>query len=239
MFWLKRLKAESDESSWALPYGDMMSLLLAVFVMIAAMSELRPGGRFNVVSDAVRSAFGFSPVAPADAGAGLTSQPRLTFFERLHKAGLRRLSASPTAAADRDLLAPCDVVTERDRVVIRIAGSASFGRFSARLEPAAQLLIPRIAEFLIRPEAPLEIRGHNGDGPLPDYAPFRDGLDLAYGRARAVADALIRAGVARNRLHLTAWDDNRPLAAVGSRAARGGANRRIEIIVHAVPAAHL
>ena len=53
MFWLKRMKRGDDDGwSWALPYGDLMCLLLAVFVMIAAMSELRAGERFDAVGSA-------------------------------------------------------------------------------------------------------------------------------------------------------------------------------------------
>ena len=71
MFWLKRLKGHESRWQWALPYGDLMSLLLAVFVMIAAMSELRAGGRFEDVAGGVRSAFGFSGVDRASSLDGL------------------------------------------------------------------------------------------------------------------------------------------------------------------------
>ena len=53
MFWLRRFKNEDEGGSWLLAYGDLMSLLLAVFVMVAAMSELRGGSRFRMVRDAI------------------------------------------------------------------------------------------------------------------------------------------------------------------------------------------
>ena len=116
--------------------------------------------------------------------------------------------------------------------MIRVAGPASFGPFSARLRPPARRAIAQIAEFLIDGRARLEIRGHNGDGPVPSDVPFRDGLDLSYARARAVADALQAAGVSGDRLYVAAWGDNDPLV-VGPGAASGGGNRRVEIILQA------
>ena len=238
MFWLKRMKkAESRASSWVLPYGDLMSLLLAVFVMIAAMSELRAGARFDTVGAAVRSAFGFSPGGETEAGFGTAdSQRRLSLIEQLEQAGLRRAGTGRFRASDEDLLGPCDVVTEPDRLIIRVAGPVSFEAFSARLKPRARRVTAQIAEYLIGGQAWLEVRGHNGDGPVPPDVPFRDGLDLSYARARAVADELSSAGVSRDRLHITACGDNDPLAA-GPGTVDKGANRRIEIIVHATEAA--
>ncbi len=238
MFWLRHVKrAEGDESSWALPYGDLMSLLLAVFVMIAAMSELRPGRRFGVVAAAVRDAFGFAAGGGASPGAGTAAwQRRLTLIERLEQAGLRRAGAGPARGPDEDLLGPCDVITERDQVMIRVPGPIAFEQFSAQLKPEGRRVVARMAEYLIGGHARLEVRGHNSEQSVPEEVPFRDGLDLSYARARAVADELTAAGVSGDRLFITAWGDNDPLvAAAGTVAA--GANRRIEIIVHAVAAA--
>jgi len=236
MLWLKPLQGESDESSWALPYGDLMSLLLAVFVMIAAMSELRQGRRFCVVRSAVRSAFGFCS-SEGDWLSGYSSgERRLSLLERLEGAGLGPGAGVP-AAVDEAFWEPCEVFTVGDGLLIRIAGSASFEAASARLKPSAEGLIARLAQYLAGGEARVEIRGHSGDGRLPEAAPFRDGLDLSYARARAVADALTRAGVPAERLYISAWGDGDPLVLGVSEVAGAGVNRRIEMIVHSVPGA--
>ena len=89
MFWLKRLKANESRGQWALPYGDLMSLLLAVFVMIAAMSELRVDGRFQDIAIGVRSAFGFSHRERQPSLSGLLSDARPTLLEQLERACMR------------------------------------------------------------------------------------------------------------------------------------------------------
>src|SRR5690606_9118558 len=95
--------ADSDQdSAWAISYGDMMSLLLVIFVMIAAMSELKVNPRFERVSGAVRSAFGFAqPAGLPDLGPTRTE----TLLERLGRMGQRPAGTLAAAAA---ALSPCD-----------------------------------------------------------------------------------------------------------------------------------
>ena len=233
MFWLKRLKQSGSDVSWALSYGDLMSLLLAIFVMIAAMSDLRQGERFHRVRASVLAAFGFGDDADANGFGAQASRP-MTLLERLERAGLN--VGDGGAALGREMSESCDVVTEPDRVVIRLAGAATFDRFSAQLKPKAQQRIEHLAMLLKNGIAQLEIRGHAGDGAIPQEAPYRDAFDLSYQRARVVADVLERHGVAVGRIRAAACGDSEPLLMDAALAEKTGVNRRVEIAVHAVPA---
>jgi flagellar motor protein MotB len=231
MFWLKRLKQNEADSAWALSYGDLMSLLLAVFVMIAAMSELRQGEKFERVRASVLAALGFGE------GGNTNRAPapnELSLLERLERAGLD--VGAGGAMMERELADACEIRAERDRVVIRLAGSSTFDRFSARLRPQAQRLVERLAIQLKEGFAQLEIRGHGGDGEMPSGVAYRDAFDLSYQRARAVADLLQSNGVAVSRMRATACGDSEPLLMDSQRAVATGVNRRVEIAVHAVPA---
>jgi chemotaxis protein MotB len=229
MFWLRRLKqADADpDAGWALSYGDLMSLLMAVFVMIAAMSELKVGPRFEQARGAVQSAFGFAP-EPALPDLGPV-RPQ-TLAEKLRLAGFQPAS---TWADAREALAGCDFVSEPDRLTIRIAGPSSFEAMSARLRTKGEAAAQCLAGFLAGGQLQIEIRGHAGDGPLPPAVPFRDPLDLSYARARAVADIFVRVGVAPERIRVTACGDTDPLI---EGAGPEGANRRVEIVVRATAA---
>lgn len=235
-FWVKDETDPAGEASWAMPFSDMMSLLLAVFVMIAAMSELR-NDRFDVVGSAVRSGFGFSLTAsPAGAMAG--SQQGVSLIDRLRQAGLDAGERAASNPLDPELSACCQVVTLKDRLVIQVDGAVAFERFAAQLLPQARILVARIGSFLEHERVRLEVRGHGGDGPLPPQATFRDAIDLSYARARSVADLLVASGVAAERVFVTACGDQEPLANA-ARDAGSAANRRIEIIVHVgKPAGH-
>jgi chemotaxis protein MotB len=234
-FWANADGDDANQSGWALPFADLMTLLLAVFVMIAAMSELRKGGRFSVIGNAVRGEFGFK--VPDELASGLReAPPRASLIERLEKAGIKARPGTPAGAADSDLAACCDVVAEKDRVVIQLAGAVAFDRFDAALSSRGQQALARIAQFLADGQARLEIRGHAGDGRLPEGGSFRDPVDLSYARARTAANALIGSGVVAGRIYITACGDQEPLI-LGSQTDPVAANRRIEIIVHAATAA--
>jgi chemotaxis protein MotB len=257
MFWVRKLKRPEDtDSSWVWSYSDMVTLLLAVFVMLAAMGDLKSGGeRFKQISGGMRQAFGFAPLAPKPAAARLGRPP--TLLERFERAGFARQSQVSLIGPDDEVLAPCDLLIDGDKVVLRIAGHASFSGNSAALQPAADKALRRVAEFLAEGSNRIEVRGHAGNDPLPVGTGFRDGMDLSYARARAVAVALVQYGVQRGRVFVTAWGDSEPLVtstapanfgleagsarakARGSSGARDmpdGADRRIEIVVHAVSA---
>ncbi len=224
-----------DDSTWALPYGDLMSLLLAVFVMIAAMSDVRKGKAFEAVRGSVREALGFRDGADGQA-ASAGGRP-LTLVERLERMGVIGSAAVPVGGFEETLRSACEVDTTPDRVTIRVAGPVAFSRFSGALRPEARPVLVQIAAVLQGGEAQIEVRGLAGDGTLPEESPFRDPIDLSYARARAVADALVDAGVMTERLRVTAAGDGDPVVAGPPQRAPEGANRRVEIIVHAVRSA--
>ncbi|HSW46285.1 MAG TPA: OmpA family protein [Phycisphaerae bacterium] len=243
MFWLKRLKSVERDTHWSLPFGDLMSLLLAVFVMIAAMSELRAGSRYGSVAGGVRQAFGFSSPERPQAGGIPTTRP-MSLLDRLEQVGLAEagpLRLDPGAEDPGD--AACQVVREADRLVLRFAGGMCFERYSGVLRPAADRVVGRLADHLAAGRGILEIHGYAGDGPIPENVPYRDAWDLSYQRARAAADVLIRHGVAGERLCLVAMGDrqasnestdpsDRSIATM--RPASGGASLeqcRLEIVV--------
>jgi chemotaxis protein MotB len=243
MFWANRLKEEVDtESSWVLSYGDLMTLLVAVFVMIAAMGDLGSGERFRRVSGGVRRAFGFGEVATAGSVVAKPARRSMTLVERLESDGFARRSRVQLIGPDDKVLAPCDVMLSGDRLSIRVGGLVSFASHSSSLKPAGREALRRITGYLADGTNPIEVKGHAGDGPAADDAACRDRLDLSYARARSVVDVLADAGIRRDRLHVTAWNEP-PARPVATRDADDeaspddgdGADRMIEIIVHTTP----
>jgi len=203
MFWLKRLKTAEDDVHWSVPLGDLMSLLLAMFVMIAAMSELKPGPHYSKVAGGVRRAFGFSPKAPKPIAVIPTSRPK-TLLERLEQAAVAREGPLALDAGSDEPLAPCQVARRAEGLSLRLPAEGVFDRFSGALKPAGARVLARLADYLAPGQAAMEVWGYADDGPIPSGVPFRDGLDLSYQRARAVADAMVRGGVDRDRLCVVA-----------------------------------
>ena len=58
-----------NHEAWAIPYGDLVTLLLAFFVVMYAVSSVNEG-KYRVLADAMAAAFGGTPrtIAPIQLG---------------------------------------------------------------------------------------------------------------------------------------------------------------------------
>ncbi|NKN33191.1 flagellar motor protein MotD [Marichromatium bheemlicum] len=64
----RRLEEHANHEAWAIPYGDLVTLLMAFFVVMYAVSSV-DAGKYRVLSDSMEQAFGVEPkVAPVQLG---------------------------------------------------------------------------------------------------------------------------------------------------------------------------
>src|SRR5689334_22985795 len=56
----KKHEDHTNHEAWAIPYGDLITLLLAFFVVMYAISSVNEG-KFRVLSDSLNSAFNGAP----------------------------------------------------------------------------------------------------------------------------------------------------------------------------------
>jgi len=59
----KRHEEHENHEAWAIPYGDLVTLLLAFFVVMYAMSSVNEG-KYRVLSDSLSEAFSGAPPSP-------------------------------------------------------------------------------------------------------------------------------------------------------------------------------
>lgn len=134
------------------------------------------------------------------------------------RATQRRPRQNTTRPAPRR---PSVATSQPGRVNIRV----SFGTGSAALSSAAQAEVRAFAAALQRPQLAnmrFQIEGHT------DSSGSRaTNVSLSQRRAQAVADYLVRQGVASNRLEVRGYGPDRPLP---GRPASAGENRRVEAV---------
>jgi len=127
----------------------------------------------------------------------------------------RNLAAAPPGASAPPAAGP------GQRVILRI----NFETGSAKLAPGARAQADAFAQALLRPQLRnmhFMIEGHT------DSVGRRDrNLDLSQRRAQTLADYLIGAGVARDRLIVRGYGPDRPLPGTPANA---GENRRVEAV---------
>jgi hypothetical protein len=106
-------------------------------------------------------------------------------------------------------------------------GLTFFDWDSANLSPRSQEVLPCVAASADRPTAAarFEVAGHADRSGPADY-----NLRLSQRRAEAVADELVRNGVARERISVSAYGETRPLVPTPD-GVREPQNRRVEMVV--------
>ncbi len=89
----RRARDEHDNhEAWAIPYGDLMTLLLAFFVVMYSISSVN-SGKYRVLSDALSAEFRGTPLTPqpipiGDRPQNVSEQLPITEVNRLFTAGM-------------------------------------------------------------------------------------------------------------------------------------------------------
>jgi len=94
-------------------------------------------------------------------------------------------------------------------------GRIYFDEFSAGLSPEQARRLRTAADELAGKRQKIEIRGHTSARPLPPDSPYRDHVDLAYARCRAVEAYLVAQGIDPRRIRLGVAGDNEPVDTKG------------------------
>ncbi|MBW3551038.1 MAG: flagellar motor protein MotD, partial [Proteobacteria bacterium] len=134
-----------NHEAWAIPYGDLVTLLLAFFVVMYAISSVNEG-KYRMIADALSSAFGGPPrtITPVQLGA---TQLRGSSFDR---------PSMQTAAAKAG---PAPVNPIANLRVRQMLDMPSFGRRSASEERAATAAAHTASEIVGRDTVQLQTLG--------------------------------------------------------------------------------
>ena len=229
---MARQKKAAPEGApmWMVTYGDMMTLLLCFFVMLAALANFDEEKKmFMAAMESIRKAFGNSGQAGYLLDDTVDFKSFMVRFETLYipdKA--KNLGHSDEPGVDGKFYR---VKKVRDGVELVVGGPIAFGRFSAKIEPATDTLLQKLADELRGKNNKLEIRGHTTKEPLPIESEYRDPVDLAFARARSVRDRLVEFGIAPEAIRVSSAGPYEPLLLQNYNDSRRAANRRVEIVL--------
>lgn len=219
-------KAQVPE--WVLTFGDLMSLLLCFFILLAAFSEIKKPREYQEVLDAIKEAFG------ADGGMGMavikdsSSNSMVTFMsERAKRDGNERNT--------NEQIDPSVVGRQEKAVVIQEGARHAIGA-SVSFEPGSYELAKRDMDMLRTQVAP-KISGLTYICPIVGHAwgieDKRSGLshdELAFRRAVAVKDYLVReCGVSPAILRAESAADSEPSTLGNAPGKDDSGNRRVQV----------
>lgn len=215
---------------WVLTYGDLMSLMLCFFVLLAAFANFdTPNEKLEAVIESIRAAFGLP------GSSGVLKDPAHSFRVLLQQLQelIRKQQGRSKAMTDIQGITGTQLTIRqiRDGAEITLGGPVAFARFSAELRPESRQIVRELAATLSGRLNKIEVRGHATAEPLPPDSPFRDPMDLSLARARAVADELVAGGVNPRTLRIVGAGSNEPALTQAYTQDRLAVNRRVEVIV--------
>jgi chemotaxis protein MotB len=234
----RRSRAKADHENlerWLLTYADMITLLMAFFIMLYAMSVVNME-KFNQLAVSVRSGFGGDEpelmydtlgVFDADeASVSSTGGPGLAEGLGLMKQVASAIS-SKLSPGDRGGL---KYYASGGNVTIRACSAAVlFARGSADLTPAAKRTLRAVGEGLQGLTGRVRVGGHTCN--LPIHGRFENNWELSAQRAVSVVLYLIGTGsVSAQRLSAMGYADSAPIVPNTCEANRA-LNRRIDIVL--------
>jgi chemotaxis protein MotB len=102
----KRHEEHDNHEAWAIPYGDLVTLLLAFFVVMYAMSSVNEG-KYRVLSDSLSEAFNGTPRSAKTVSDGIEPPRKLELPQnQVHRLIEAALPAAAAAASSADESSP-------------------------------------------------------------------------------------------------------------------------------------
>ncbi|MEO8808970.1 MAG: flagellar motor protein MotD [Rhodanobacter sp.] len=254
---MRRHKHEEhlNHEAWAIPYADLMTLLLAFFVVMYAVSVVNEG-KYRVMSASLVQAFNGSShvVVPAPAPPESSKVATPTTQDPSAKTSSpialpvpvrTKATADTSSRSQRNLdtienqvrraLQP---LIDRNLVVVRhkqdwleieIRTDILFPSGVARLSSPANNVLQNLAAILAPFPNPLRVEGFTDNVPI-STSQFPSNWELSAARAASVARLFSLSGVSPGRLGIVGWGEVRPL--VDNTTADGrNQNRRVLVVV--------
>ncbi|HRQ72137.1 MAG TPA: flagellar motor protein MotB [Phycisphaerales bacterium] len=213
---------------WVLTYGDMMSLLLCFFILLAAFSELKKPEEYQRVIDAIKQALGSSGARRSftisDSLDITTLKPLVTHPDTNDPVESNAQPTDPNIQGRQEKVAR---IHEGQQFVV--GGPLSFAPGSWELSPEAKDFIrEQIAPMVRGQNYKVAVRGHAWG--LDDRAPGVDPMELSWRRAKAVVDFMVQeCGVKELILMPVAVGTAEPMALSRHALEASPENRRVEV----------
>ena len=253
-----------NHEAWAIPYGDLVTLLLAFFVVMYATSSINEG-KYKVLSDSLNAAFRgaprtMEPIAIGDKPAKTKGDDTVAGI----KPGQVMKLDAETAAEQKEQESPAgdaalqghlqkmsdDLETAMqdliDQEMIRIERTPSwveveikadilFPSGSAEIEASAMTVLDRVAVILAERPYPIRIEGHTDTRPIKT-SQFPSNWELSAARAARIVRLFEGHGIGSGRMVVAGLGENQPLSDNATQEGRNR-NRRVTIVILGKPPA--
>jgi len=257
----RRKKHEEHEEHenherWAVSYADMMTVLMALFLVLFAMSNVDQK-KYLELKTSLAEGFG-NETLPSDGGSGVVdgSTQSVVDLGNGPDSGNGSSPSTTTSKATAQQAASQEVsslqelqqrvqekleaqglqdqvtttITERGLVISVAANNIFFANGSARIEAGGLSVLDTIAPVLLGETEPIAVEGHANTLAMSSGSQYANNWDLSSARASSVLLRLVDDGIEEGRLKAVGYGDAHPLFPDGDPRAVEG-NRRVDIVL--------
>lgn len=229
---------------WAVPYADFLSLLLALFIALWAISSTE-SAKSKALSEAFTNFFERPPVSrifqpifqrPPDPG---------EVREDTEGKNPQTADGSASSVAVKDSISQIQLLIQEGGVleqieqgiILRLPADLLFesGRADLNSEEM-KMYVRRISEIInkLPKEIKIDVRGYTDDATLPRGSAYKSHYELASARAYAVMRGLLANGVDPTNLSYSSYGAYSPVAPNTTTENRAK-NNRVEIFLSTTP----
>lgn len=237
----KRGKPHDEElnEAWLLPYSDLMTLLLALFIALFAMSQT-DASKMQALAQAFTAAFNmggpsfFSGMGPSTSMNSATTQGQDNANSAYMQENQNLREAQEKIEQyikENNLQDQVSTELSEEGLMIRLKEKALFASGSAALEGQAEQIVPVIASLLASLPERVTISGHTDNVPI-STAQFPSNWELSSARAVSLMRGLMGAQPSLNPARFSAlgYSEYRPIASNDTAEGRAQ-NRRVEVFI--------
>ena len=233
-------KVEKDNAErWLLTYADLMNLLLILFIILYAMSQISVA-KFNELATSLRSAFGDSSPASviSQGGAGNSLipleaiAPSSVIPAKLEEQQMEAVKETVSQIVQHEnLQGEVDVSIQERGVVISIKEKVLFRPGSAVIEDASKQTLESIGRVLLSiPGNYIRVEGHTDSDPI-STPQFPSNWELSAARSTNVLRFLVdKAGINPRIISAVGYGEFTPRVP-NDTPEHKAMNRRVDIVI--------
>ena len=250
---MKRRKKSHEEEehinteAWLLPYSDLMTLLLAVFIVLFAVSKIDEA-KAQAISRAFQSVFGMSSgEMPIDSGKGIIpdSSEILNIFpdrlptESANQEAMNRQEMENLNKIKEDLTKyfmeegldlDFDMYIDERGLVISLNNAILFDPGRVDIKPEIELILLKVGNTLKNLDNDLRVEGHTDNIPISSVI-YPSNWELSAARAARVVRLFVdECGITPEKLIAVGYGEYKPLDSNDTPEGRNK-NRRVDVIV--------
>lgn len=231
---MRRKKKEDEHENldrWLITYSDLITLLLAFFIMMYTFSK-QDAQKYQEVTEQLRAIFtGGASILHTGRTAGskaVIALPPATSSGNDVEKQLEKEVKSLADALDQEH--KISVFRDERGIVIRVMDKAFFDPGHAQLKETAKQALAKIVPIIKSSDSPIRIEGHTDNVPIKT-SEFGSNWELSVRRATEVVRHLIeKHDFPPERISASGYAEYRPVAPNDTPENRA-LNRRIEIIL--------